>query len=130
MELLMRQPTMRRANTFDDRGHVLPALIGGDLREVRCPELDGPVCLELSVHPVQRTWQSPVSDGGAYHLAMARAPQARKPREALHHAACCSNAFAIELVPELVGAVDLHVGLPHLADLRQQGCIVFGTRTT
>ena len=41
-----------------------------------------------------------------------------------------SNAFPIQLVPDLVSSVDQHVVLQDLVNLRQQGCILFGKRTT
>ena len=33
-------------------------------------------------------------------------------------------------MPDLVSTADLHVVLPDLVNLRQQGCILFGPRTT
>ena len=64
------------------------------------------------------------------HLATPDTLQARKPHESLHRAAGYCNAFAVQLVPDLVRAVDLHVGLPDSIDQRQQDFILLGTHTT
>ena len=98
---------------IDHKGHVEPALPGRDIGEVRYPQLVGPISLELAMDPIQWTGQRFVCNRGAHHLAPA----------------CPFDAFTIHLMPDLVGAVDLHVGLPDLLDLGHQGVIRFGACT-
>lgn len=46
----------------------------------------------------------------------------------LDGATCHRNAFAAELTPDLLGAIDLVVGLPDALHLRQQLCIALGSQ--
>ena len=56
----------------DHKGHVLPALPGRDVREVRYPQLVGAISLELAIDPVQRTWRRCIRYRGTNDLASAR----------------------------------------------------------
>jgi hypothetical protein len=49
--------------------------------------------------------------------------QAQLTHQPLDRAARHGHTFAVELTPDFVSAVDLHVGLPHALDLRHQACI-------
>ena len=57
------------------------------------------------------------------------AAQAQAIHEALDGAAGHPDTFAVQLLPDLVGAVDLQVGLPDALDVRDQGVITLGTGT-
>jgi hypothetical protein len=111
----------------DHEGHIQPALPGRDVGEVRDPELIGPVGPEHTVDPVQRAWLPSVADRGAHHLATAHALQAQAPHQPLDRAARNGDAFAVELLPDLVGAVDLHVGVPHALDVRHQDIVTLSS---
>lgn len=67
---------------------------------------------------------------GAHHLAPDDATQAQASHEPLHRTACHHDAFAVHLHPDLVGAIDLHVGLPDPLNLRDQGLVAPGAGTT
>ena len=56
----------------DHKGHVLTALPGRDVREVRYPQLVGAISLELAIDPVQRTWRRCIRYRGTNDLASAR----------------------------------------------------------
>ena len=58
----------------------------------------------------------------------ANALQAQAPHQAFNRAASNGDALAIELLPDLVGPVDAHVGMPNALNVRHQGVIALGTR--
>jgi hypothetical protein len=108
------------------KGHVLPALPRRNVRKVRHPQLIGPVCLELPVDPVQRAWCIGVWGRRAYDFATTYAAQAQSPHQPLDSAAGNGNSLTVHLFPHLVGSVDLHIGMPHVLDLRDKFVIVLG----
>jgi len=110
----------------DDEGHVLPALPGGDVREVRDPELVRSLGSELPVDLVQRTWRLAVADRGAHDLASHHATQSQPTHQSFDRASRRLRPFPRQLPPDLVGAVDLHVGLPDTLDLRRQDVVALG----
>src|SRR3990167_3024010 len=114
---------------INHKGHVLPALPGRNIREVRYPQLIGPIGLELSIDPVQWAWSRFVRDSGTDHLASAHAPQFQTLHEPLNGATGHRNAFTVHLMPDLVGTVNLHIGLPDLLDFGHQGVIRLGACT-
>ncbi len=114
----------------NDKGHVLPALPGRYIGEIRNPQLVGPIRLELPVNAVQRAWRFGIADGGAHNLATAHAPQAQAPHQSLDRAAGHGSAFAVHLVPDFVSTIDLHIGLPDTLDLQGQRDITLDACTT
>jgi hypothetical protein len=70
-----------------------------------------------------------VRNRGANHLATACTLQSQAFHQPLDGAACNLDTFTVHLMPDLVGTVDLHVGLPDLLDLGHQGVIRLGTCT-
>ena len=87
--------------------------------EVRDPQLVGPLGQEQPVDPVQREWRLRVADGGTHEFAAAHALQAQALDQPLHRAARNANPLAIQLFPDLVGAVDAHIVLPDMLDVRR-----------
>src|SRR5690606_25062272 len=67
-----------------------------------------------------RAWRLAITDGGAHHLATAHTLQAQAFHQTFDRAAGNGDAFSVELLPDLVGTVDLHVGSPHTFDVRSQ----------
>jgi len=53
--------------------------------------------------------------------------QTLQAHQALYGAARNRHAIALELTPDLIRAVDLHVGLPHALDLWHQARIALRT---
>jgi hypothetical protein len=84
------------------KGHVLLALPRRNVREVRHPQLIGPVCLELPADPVQRAWCVSVWDRRAYELATTYAAQAQSAHQSLDSAPGNSNYLTVHLFPDLV----------------------------
>lgn len=132
MVLLMRQPTMRRANTsITNATYYQPCHVETYVKSdthnwlwtIRC---------ELPMDTVQRALHRFVSDGGRTTLPRRtpHAAQASVAHEAFNRATCHDNALPFQLMPNLVGTVDLHVGLPDLVNPCQQDFILFGTGTT
>ena len=78
---------------------------------------------ELPVDPVQRAWRLGVRDRGAHRLASTHALQALLAHQPFDGAARYHHTLAVELAPDLVGPVDLEVGLPYPLDLRHQAGI-------
>ena len=112
----------------DHKDHVQPALPGRNIGEIRYPGLVGPICLELTADPVLRTGCLHVADGGAYHLAAARALQHQAFHQTLHRAAGNAKTFALHLFPDFVCTVDLFVGLSDALDVSNQRLVTLGTR--
>ena len=104
----------------DDEGDVQPTLPGRDVGEVRDPELVRPLRLELPVDAIQRARRLGVADRRSHDLAAHHAAQPSSTHQSLARASSDREAFAPELAPDLVDAVDLHVGSPDTLDLRLQ----------
>ena len=112
---------------INDEGHVQPALPGRHVREVGHPELIGPVGLEDPVDPIQRARCLGIANRGAHDLAAHHAAQPETTHQPLDRATRTGSAFAVHLLPDLVGTVDLHVvDLPDLFDMRNQLGISLG----
>lgn len=72
---------------IDHGGNVQPALPGGDVGEIRDPELVGALGLEFPIGAIQRARNRGVRSRGAHRPAASRAPQALTPHQALDRAA-------------------------------------------
>ena len=59
-------------------------------------------------------------DRGAYPLASDRATQAQLAHQPLNGAAGHGHVIALDLAPDLLGAIDLQVGVPDALDLGRQ----------
>jgi hypothetical protein len=75
---------------------------------------------ELPIHLVQRTRRLPVADRGSNDLAADHPAQPVAAHQPLDGAAGHRMALAVQLPPDLVGAVDLQVGSPDALDVRHQ----------
>ena len=75
---------------------------------------------------IARTRRCRIRHGSAYNLATSDASQALFAHEALDRAARHGNAFAFELPPDLLCAIDLHIEMPNPFNLRQQDVIALG----
>jgi hypothetical protein len=96
--------------------------------EVRHPQPVRPIRLELPVHPVQRARCLGIGHGGAHRFASTRTAQPREPHQPLDGAVRNHQTPAVQLAPDLVGAVDLQVLVVHVLHLRQQLGITPGSR--
>jgi hypothetical protein len=63
------------------------------------------------------------------HLATKHTAQAQTSHQSFDGAAGHRNAFAIHLRPDLVSAIDLHVGVPDPLDVWDECVIVLGSGT-
>lgn len=86
--------------------------------------------MELPVDLVLWARRSVVADRGAHGLAPHHAAQAGLPHQSLDRAARRHNALALQLLPDLVGTVDLKVGPMHPLDVGQQRLITPGALRT
>lgn len=120
---------MRRAYTSITKATYSQPCQVETTAQVGDPELVGALCPELPVNPVQRTDGLGVANGGAHHLAPDDAAQAQTAHEAFHRTTRHHNAFAVHLHPDLVGAIDLHVGLPDPLNMRDQHLVAPGAGT-
>ena len=66
---------------------------------------------------------------GAYDLATAYTAQAQSAHQSLDSAPGNGNSLTVHLFPDLVGSVDLHIGVPDPLDLRDKFVIVLGPVT-
>lgn len=112
----------------DDEGHVQPALLGGHIGKIRYPQMVGSHGIELPVDPVTQTSQGFVWPGGTDDLLTTHACQPHSLHQSFNGAIGYLNAFAVELAPDFVGAVDLQIRIPGPSDLAHQNVIAFGTR--
>jgi hypothetical protein len=113
---------------IDDEGDVHEALPSRHVGEVRHPQLVRSLGVEVPVDAVQRTRRLGVGHRRAHPLAATHPLQPEPPHQSLHRAACHRHAFAHELAPDLVGAVDLQVLVIHALHLRQQARVALGPR--
>ena len=124
---------MRECSTehVDDEGDVDPAGEGLDVSQVRHPETVRRDCHELAINEIARSVLVLVADGR--QLELATAPSSAEPlvfHQAPHRAVRDSDVLAIELLPDLLGAVDaVAVGLVHARNLGLQGGISDLART-
>ena len=70
-----------------------------------------------------------VGHRGAHDLATPHACQPKSLHEALDRAAGNRHPFTVQLAPDLVGPVDLHVGVPDPLDFGRQFSVAPGTDT-
>ena len=113
----------------DDEGDIDKTCPGGNVGEIRDPELIRPVCLELPIDPIQRTRCRGVAEGGSHRLAAPHAPQAKASHQAFDGAAGDLDAFALQLPPDLVSTIHLEVGLPDALNVGNQKFITPGSGT-
>ena len=104
----------------DDEGHIGEALPGADVGEVAHPKLVRPLGAEGAVDTIGRARRLRIGHGRADALAADDAAQIANAHQPLHRAARDCKVLAAQLLPDLVGAVDLQVGSPHPLDVGQQ----------
>ncbi len=109
----------------DHEGHVQPALPSRNVGEVRDPQLVRLIGLEHTVDPIRRAGRLGIGQIGAKDFASNDTTQAQSAHQSLDGTVRHRDAFAVHLHPYLVGAIDLHVGLPHTLYLRCHGIIAF-----
>jgi len=83
----------------------------------------------VPVDPIQRVWRIGVGNSGAYDLATAHTAQGELAHQPLYGTAGHRDTFTIELFPDLVCPIDLHVGVPDPLDLRDKFVILLGPVT-
>ena len=114
------------AEHVNDEDHIDPALSGRDVVEVLDLQPVGAISSEPSIDPVKLAWHLGVSDGDA--LRTPCMPCWRISRSTVQRAT--TTAIAVELHPDLVGAIDLQVGMPHLLTPRRQLRITLSMQLT
>ena len=110
----------------DHEGHIQPALPGGSVCEIADPQFVRALRAELPVDQVQRARRLGIADRGSHDFAAHHASQSKTSHQALNGAAGHRRAFAGQLPPDLVSAVDLHIALPDSIDLGHQCFVAFG----
>jgi hypothetical protein len=78
---------------------------------------------ELPIDPVQRAWRLGIADGGAHDLASHHTAQPHPAHQPLDGTTGHCHAFASQWPPDLLDAIDLHVGPPDTFNLREQNII-------
>ena len=111
----------------DDKGDVDEALPSGDVGEVRQPQRVRPRCMELPVHPIERTGNGGAADCGANLAATYGSLQAHPPHQPGHGASCGADALAAKLAPDFAHAIDAEVHLEHPSDLGDQDQVALGS---
>ncbi len=112
---------------IDDERHIQPTLPSRNIGEVRHPELVRAVGLELALHMIQRAGRIGIGNRRSHLLAPNRALQAHTAHQTFNGATGYAGAFAVHLHPDLICAIDLHVGVPHAFDMRHQLSIALRT---
>jgi hypothetical protein len=123
IELLTRQPTMRRANTSMTKATYSQPCQVETSAQVADPQLVRPLGPELLVDPVQRARRLGIPVGGANDLASPDTAQTQFAHQALDRAASHQHALTSQLTPDLLDAIDLHVGPPDALYLGNQHII-------
>src|SRR6266496_2213233 len=111
------QPTTKREQTSTDEGDTDPAAGGLDGRQVGDPQAIRRRRPELASDQVERPITRLVADGGPdAGLPADHASKAELAHEPLDRAASHPDPLALELRPDLVGAVHPAVLVPHPPD--------------
>lgn len=104
---------------IDHERDVNEAAPGGDVGEVRNPQLVRLCCHELPFHQVRGSMRILVRDRrDLERLAAGHAAQAHLPHQPLHGAAGDLDLLALQLLPGLANPIRAEVLLPHALDLR------------
>jgi hypothetical protein len=108
------------AKGVDDQGHIDKAGPGRHIGQVGDPQLIGSLRGEVPLHQVGGSSGGRIRRGGPLGLATADAFQAQLTHQPLHGAAGHHDPLAVQLAPELAGAVDAQVLGMDPADLDLQ----------
>jgi len=108
------------AERVDDQGHIDEAGPGRDIGEVGDPQLVGSLRREVPLHQVGWPRGALIRRGGPAGLATADTLQTQLPHEPLHRAAGHRVSLAVQLPPDLAGAIDAEVLGVDPADLGLQ----------
>ncbi len=92
--------------------HIKLAPQGRDIREIRYPQLVGPLGLEYPGHAILRTRRCRITDRRAHDFTATNALQAKLSHQPLNGAARHDDAFTVHLPPDFVGTVDLPIRMP------------------
>ena len=111
----------------DDKGHEQPALPGAHVGEVRHPQLIGTISFELPVDTVERARGRGIWRGGSDAFAAPDPGQPELAHQPLDRTAGNGYAFSVHLLPDLVCAVDLPVGMPDPLNIGRQILITLGS---
>ena len=111
-----------------DEGHVHEARPRADVGEVGDPEPVRRRRVEVTLHEVGRPRRCLVSDRRALRLPTHRADQPDLLHQPFDGAACCRDAFAVELTPELARAVHAEVLGMDLPEFQRQCFIAYLAR--
>ncbi len=127
-EVGAHRPTHPPANDaprkhVDDERHLQPALPRRNVGEIGNPKLIRPVGRKLAIDPVQRARCRDIWNRRANPFAANRALQSQPLHQSLDRAAGHTNLLPVHLPPDLVCAVDPHVGVPDTLDFRAQHVI-------
>lgn len=93
---------------------------------VRYPKLIGTLGNKLAIDVIARARRCRIRHGGANNLATPDAGQALFAHETLDRAARRVDTFPLELPPDLLCTIDLHIDLPDALNVRAQHVIALG----
>ena len=111
----------------DDEGDIDEAGPGRDVGKIRHPQCIRPPGRELPVHEILRTLGRRIADGRTHRLAPHHASQAHQLHESLDRAARDGHVLAVQLFPDLAGAVDGEVVVVDTGDLGLQGLVALAS---
>ena len=94
--------------SIEDEGDIQPALSGRGTGEVLHPQLIRSVGLEVPIDAIRRIRCMGIWHRRANHFALFDAMKAHGAQQALNRAACRADLLMVQLLPDLVGVVDLH----------------------
>jgi hypothetical protein len=78
---------------------------------------------ELPIDLVQGAWNRCVRNRGAYGFTPLYALQPHAPYQAFNRTTCHVVMLTIELMPDFISTVNLHIGLPNTLYFRHQDVI-------
>ena len=118
---------MKRAVGIDDKGDVDEARPSRYIGEVGYPELIGSLGCEVALNQIGRSGRHLISDGGALLFAPSYAFEAHITHQPLDDAPGDRYSLALQLTPDLAGAVDAEVGGMDTGDLNFEFLVSYGT---
>jgi hypothetical protein len=115
------------AEGVDDQGHIDKAGPGRHIGQISDPQLIGSLRGGVPLHQVGWPRGARIRRGGPLGLATADAFQAQLAHRPLHRAAGHRDPLAVQLAPDLAGAVDAEVLGMDAADLRLELAVAHGS---
>src|SRR5690606_2978893 len=111
---------------INHEGHIQPSLPSGYIGKVCHPQTIRVIGYEVALDQIPWAGRCAIWHCGTHPFATPDALDTKATHQTLHRAAGHCHTFAIQLLPDLAGAVHPKVLLPDALDLDHEALILFG----